>query len=292
MENSFANLISPAKDILILLPNKPYLDQVAAGLSLSLSLKESKNVNINCSNPMTVEFSRLVGVDNVSRDLGSKNLVIKLINYNHEQIDKVAYDIENNEFKLTIAPKSGFKAPDKSQLDVSQSGVSADLIILVGGANEDHFPALSSPDLNNQNIIHVGTRLLEVSSDLKILSFARPASSTSEIVASLIKESGLTFDADIATNLLAGIEDQSKNFQSNEVTADTFMIFAELIKMGGRRMLKSRQVKYPQGAIPNTPYTQRVQSQLDEDIPFPEEEPKDIPSTWSEPKIYTGTSVS
>ncbi len=303
MDNSFKNLIDSIaehQEILVLLPTKPYLDQVASALSLYLSLTAyKKNVSVYSHVPATAEFSRLVGVNKITSDLGKKNLTIKFVDYKADYIEKVSYDVDGEIFKLTVTPKSSFKAPSKEQIHLDYSGISADLAILVGGANESHFPVLQNQEFKNIKIIHVGTRLLEISSDLQVLSFARPASSTSEIVAGLIKESGFPFDADIATNLIAGIEEQSKNFQSPEVTADTFMVFAELLKTGGKRLPKVIPQKFPQGAIPTMPYSQKFTpqensliNQVEEEIPIPEEVPHDIPPTWSEPKIFTGTNIS
>ncbi len=320
MENSFASLINSASEILILLPSKPFTDQVAAGLSLYLSLTESgKSVSISCPAPMVTEYSRLIGVDKVTSELGSKNLIINLVNYDANSVDKVSYDIENGEFKLTISPKSGLKSPTKEQIDINYGGTSGDFVILIGGANDSHFPAISKEEFKSAKIIHIGTRLLEIlNNDLEILSFARPSSSTSELVASLIKESSLPVNEDIATNLLAGIEEQSKAFQSNEVTADTFEIFAELLKLGGKRMPKIIPAKsYPVGSIPTKPFTQKVNqsiskqslslqdnsviqniqpTQITDRQMTPEEAEEElnqeIPPSWSEPKIFTGTSLS
>lgn len=332
MENSFAALTNSAQEILILLPSKPFIDQVAAGLSLYLSLSESgKSVSISCPVSMVAEYSRLIGVDKVTSDLGNKNLVINLVNYDANNVDKVSYDILEGQFKLTISPKSGLKSPTKEQVEVNYSGVSGDLVVLIGGANDSHFPALSMEEFKSAKIIHIGTRLLEIlNNDLEVLSFAKPASSTSEIVANLIKESAFPVNEDIATNLLAGIEDQSKNFQSSDVTADTFEIFAELLKIGGRRMPKIiPATKYPQGSIPSQPFTNRVVTNASKPVientvdkfmtagqnmssnkplnsvpqPLvhdkqmtPEEAEmeldQEIPPSWSEPKIFTGTSLS
>lgn len=309
MENSFASLISSANEILILLPSKPFMDQVAAGLSLYLSLLESgKSVSISCPAPMVTEYSRLIGVDKVTSDLGSKNLIINLVNYDANNVDKVSYDIENGQFKLTIAPKSGFKSPTKEQIDINYSGTSGDLVVLIGGANDSHFPALSKEEFKTTKLVHIGTRLLEIlDHDLQVLSFAKPASSTSELVANLIKESGFAVSVDVATNLLAGIEEQSKNFQSSEVTADTFLVFAELLKLGGRRMPKIIPARnYPNGSIPTRPFTAPVISAKPVEPVFaeassgkqmtPEEAEmelnQEIPPSWSEPKIFTGTSLS
>ncbi len=310
MDNSFKNLIDSAQEVLILLPSKPFMDQVAGGLSLYLSLAGSgKNVSISCPSPMITEFNRLIGIDKIVAEVGNKNLTIKLVNYDAQNVDKVSYDIDNGQFKLTVAPKAGLTSPTKEQIDISYSGVSADTVILVGGANESHFPTLQNPDIKSAKFVHIGTRLLEVTSDLQILSFAKPASSTSELVASLIKEGGFVVEEDIATNLLAGIEEQSKNFQGEGVGPDTFMIFAELLKLGGRRTPKVMPARsYPQGSIPNKPFTSPVQGTVDKfmnGVPAPltqdrqmtpeeaeEELNQEIPPSWSEPKIYTGTTVS
>ena len=278
-ENSFGSIIDSSGSILILLPTKPYFDQVAAGLALYLALRETKDTTITCPSPILVEFNRLVGVNKITSEFGNKNLTIRFTNYKASDIEKVSYDIENGEFKLTVVPKSGFASPKKEQVVFEYSGLSADTIILIGGADETHFPALSSKDLEGSRIIHVGTRALSLSRE-KVMSFAAPASSISELVDTLINQSGLRLDQDIATNLLMGIEEGSGDFKGPDVTAETFEIVAQLLRAGGQRMPKERIEKgsYPPGAIP---------AQVVE-IEKKEEAPKD----WLEPKIYKGTSIS
>ena len=77
MENSLLTLIDSAASVLIVLPTKPYFDQVAAGLSLYLSVHDRKEASIFCPSPMTVGFNRLIGVNKISTELGNKNLTIK-----------------------------------------------------------------------------------------------------------------------------------------------------------------------------------------------------------------------
>lgn len=271
--NSFSPIIDSANSVLILLPSRPYFDQVAAGLALYLALKDKKETAISASTPMIVEFNRLVGVDKVTQELGNKNLTIKFSDYQANDIERVSYDIENGEFKLTVIPKPGVASPKKEQLVVNYSGVSADTIILIGGGNESHFPQLLSKDLLGAKLVHIGTRPLPISSGKEVLSLARPASCLSELVAVLIKESNLNLDADIATNLLLGIEEGTKQFSFSETTADTFETVASLIRAGGKRAGKSA------APIP---------------MPLPEKpvrEPE-APKDWLEPKVYKGTSIS
>lgn len=281
MDNSFGSIIESAASILILLPKKPYFDQVAAGLALYLALRDKKDVAISCPSPMMVGFNRLVGVNKVTQELGNKNLVIKFVDYQAGNIERVSYDIENSEFRLTVIPKPGVPSPKKEQARLTYSGVSADTVILIGGANESHFPASTSNDLVGAKFVHVGTRALSMPPEKGIMSFARPASSVSEVVASLIKESGLTLDVDIATNLLIGIEEGSNKFSSPEVTADTFQMISDLMKAGGQRLRRGPYQKetFPPGSIPGK-------------VVKVEEEKKETPKEWLEPKIYKGTSIS
>jgi hypothetical protein len=287
MENSFSGLIESASSILILLPSKPYLDQVAAALALYLALKNKKETSISCSSPMIVEFNRLIGVNKISSDLGNKNLTIKFNDYPAENVERVSADIENGKFYLTVIPKPGLISPKKEQVQLSFSGVAADLVILVGGANETHFPVICSADLSGAKLVHIGTKALE--STKEILSLAKPASSVSEIVATLINQSGLVLDNDIASNLLAGIEEGSREFKGQDVTAETFEIVAQLLKAGGRRYLKEVSPKGPlfAGSAPKD----NLFVQAAEPKPVQKDDQKP-PKSWLEPKIYKGTSVS
>lgn len=282
MENSFKNLIDAAKSVLILLPINPDLDQVASGLTLYLALRDKKDVNVSCPSPMVVEFNRLVGVNKVSPDLGNKNLTLKFNDYQASDIERVSYDIENGQFKLTVIPKPGVLSPKKEQVELSYSGISGDTIILIGGESQDSFPALASKDIAEAKLIHVGTRALP-STERSVLSFARPGSAISEIVYPLINEIGANTDSDMATNLLAGIEDASKSFTGELVTAETFEIVAHLLRAGGIRPVKVAPEEFPTGVPMNSFFPGQE---------LPQKEDPNAPNDWLEPKVFKGTSVS
>ena len=250
MDTNFTSLIDSSTSILILLPNKPYFDQVAAGLALYLSLREKKETSISCSSAMMVGFNRIIGVDKISAELGSKNLTVKLKGYDANNIEKVSYDIVDSEFNLTIVPKAGLSSPTKEQVDFTYAGVTASLVILIGGANDSHFAALSGDKLAGAKIAHFGTRVLNTAAGSQIMSFAKPASSVSELIANVIKNEGLPTDADVATNLVMGMEDGTNHFEGLEVTPETFEIFAYLLRSGGQRPPKKISAgNYPIGAV-------------------------------------------
>src|SRR3972149_9385794 len=312
MENSFKNVIDQSRTLLVLLPLKPTFDQVAAGLGLYLILRDSKDPQIYSPSPMTVEFNRLIGVNRITQELGNKNLIIRFVDYKASDIERVSYDIENSQFRLTVIPKQKISPPSKEQVELNYSGVSADTVIILGGENEEHFPSISTKELVGANIVHIGTQDIRLSSSKSYISFSRPASSVSEVVASLMKESSIKWDQDIASNLLMGIEVASNNFTDRSVSADTFAIVSELMRAGGERMSVQSQAvstNYPPGAIPGTqlksqpqPQPQVIsqpqvntnsnsqQTQVGDDTKeLDEEEP---PKDWLSPKIYKGTSIS
>lgn len=304
MDTSFTSLIDSATSILILLPTKPYFDQVAAGLALYLSLKGKKEVVISSSSPIMVGFNRLIAIDKIVTEIGNKNLTIKFAGYDANNIEKVSYDIENGEFQLTVVPKSGFVSPQKEHLNLSYSGVSTDLIILIGGANDSHFPLLASEELTSAKVVHIGTRVMASSRD--VMSLAKLGATTSELIANLIKEGELPIDSDIATNLLMGIEEGSNNFGSSEVTPETFETFANLLRAGGQRQSKAKlsPISFPAGSIPTQPFDEKVAQVLqvpqvvqDEhldaaDFDSTQETEADInpPDDWLQPKVYKGAS--
>lgn len=319
MENSFKSVIDQSKSVLILLPTKPFFDQVAAGLGLFLALRQDKDVQVYSPSPMTVEFNRIIGVNRITQEMGNKNLIIRFTDYKADDIERVSYDIENSQFRLTVIPRQRIVPPSKDQVELSYSGISADTVIMVGGTNESHFPVIGYKELTSANIIHVGIKDLTLSSNKTYLSFSRPVSSVSEVVADLIKESGILIDEDIATNLLMGIESASDNLSDANVTAETFAVVSDLMRSGGKRTISQPQAKreqFPQGAIPGqtlrpqafeqnmiqgqtntqqpiqqTPQQQKNQQIQDDPVGDIEEE-EEAPKDWLQPKIFKGTSVS
>lgn len=284
MEESWRKLIDSSKSILILLPTRPFFDQVAAGLALYLSLRNKKEVDIYSSEEMTVEFNRLIGVNKITHEIGNKNLVINFSSYEATDIERVSYDIEGDEFRLTVVPKPGARAPEKDQVRLGYSGVSADTVILVGGANQSHFPEVSLDDLAGAKFAHVGVKDLDLKKE-SFMSFSRPAASICEIAGNLIEQNGLLMDEDVATNLLMGIEEKTEGFSSNEATASTFDMVAKLMRAGGRRNPPKENVqKYPPGSVPG----ERVLKE--EKVNEEESNSADTPKDWLKPKIYKSSS--
>lgn len=307
MEKSFKSVVDNSRSILILLPVNPLFDQVAASLSLYLALEGKKDVVVSCPTQMVVDFNRLVGVNKISDEIGNKNLVLRFADYPAENIERVSYDIENQQFRLTVIPKPQMEPPKKNQVSVNYAGVSADTTILIGGSSPKDFPALSTNELAETKLVHIGVEDLHVPSDRNVISLARPSSSICQIMADYVKELEGGFHPDIASNLISGIVHGSKNFTNSNVNADTFKLAAELMQAGGKIIDRGQkpQLKFPMGSGGKLPFPMNVK--LPTDI-MPEEETHEKPEgesvapnqgqgnnppqSWLKPKIYKGTSVS
>ncbi len=326
MENSFRSIIEQSQSLVIFLPKSPTFDQVASALSLFLGLKDSKPVQIVSASPITVSYNRLIGVDKVSGETGNKNLVIGFSGYDANNIEKVSYDIVEDQFKLTVLPKSGINPPKEDQVKITYEGVSADTVILFGGSTDADFPQLSVKGLESSKMYHVGTHPLTVDPSRIIYTFAQPLASASELTFFLLNEAQLRIDTDIATNLLMGIEDATQNYKSGNVSAETFEVTAALIRAGGRRLSGevADRSKYPAGSIPqatvkpdiqeNQPKVQAVApmdyadfSQTPQEMPIEDIQKATVtedvtvkvnddilnpPDDWLQPKVYRGTSLN
>ena len=318
MENSFTSQLATAKSVVLLVPSKPFFDEVASSLGLYLALKNSgKAVSIVCPSPMTVEYNRLVGIDKVTTSLGGGgNLVIQFDGYDANKIDRVSYDVDGATFKLTVIPKAGNQSPVQNQVKLSGGeGESSDLLVLIGGDDLDHFPLINPTNPPTTKLVHIGIKILGKLGTLPVVSFAKPASSVSEVVTAYIKEMNLPIDKDMATNLLGGIEAHTQSFIAGAVTPATFEMAAELIKLGGVRggafVPPVSPTPTSLGQPPTQPVTQSVPfsyqpmsapAPIDVPVtpapvapapaPIQSGEPVTPPADWLNPKIYTGTNVS
>ncbi|MCX6816965.1 MAG: hypothetical protein NTZ93_03805 [Candidatus Beckwithbacteria bacterium] len=279
---------STAKQTLILLPQNPDLDAVAAGLSLYLALtKKQVNVSIGCPTPMTVQFNRLFGVDKIKPRIGNQNLVISF-QYPEDSLEKVSYDKDpaNQRFNLTIEPKAGMQPLDTTSVEYSYTGSSADIIFVIGARQLEDLGDLYKSEqklLDDKTKILVNLSSLDRNAQFGTVNLYDPTvSATCEIVFTVINDLGLALESDIATNLLAGIEAKTANFTSPQTTADTFEMVAQLLRFGAKKGQMTTPFSRPLNpltrpaanpwALPNNPVKAAT------------------PPDWLKPKVLTSSS--
>lgn len=104
-----------------------------------------------------------------------------------------------------------------------------DLAIFVDSATLDRVGEIKNitKDIFKINIDHhiSNTRYADI-------NIVKDISSTSELIYSLLKELGITITLDMAQAIYLGIINDTGNFSHSNVTANTFMVASELIKIG------------------------------------------------------------
>ncbi len=322
--------LTTANSILIVLPQNHTVDTVAAGLALYLSLTQqfsdpetgscTKSITIASGQDMTVAYQRLYGVGDISKKLGSKNLVITL-NTPFENIDRITSDNDNGKLNIIIETKQGVNRLSRNEIDFSYRGLDADLIIAVGLGSTDQAGSLLSQEttlFTDKDIITLTCQPGAV--PFGAINIHEPqACGVCEITAKLVRFLKLAVDEDIATNLLAGIEAVTNNFML-KTTADTFAAVSWCMRLGGRRNhltgAVGNQIPQPapftmptKSALPFSPTQQEtVEPKQSASIPpFPpttttqEEQSsqthseEDVPpqKDWFEPKIFkTDTKIN
>jgi len=287
--------VAAVNKVIVVLPANPNFDEVSSGLSLLLSLKDNgKNVSVVCPSPMTVEFNRLVGVDQVSPKAKGNDFVIN-VDFLMEQIEKVSYNDEGGKLNLVIQPKIGTPELSEKSVTFSSTGVNADLILSVGIRDIGQISGIIDGDLATTNIIDIDNDPRNPQfGNINIIDLE--ASSISEMVLGIILGLNLSLTTDIAQNILSGIWKNTHGLIGAEIGADTYESVAICLRNGAKKPL---EVAGPKSAeqfkLKPRIWTQPPQLHKEETKPLektPDEEPPNPPADWFEPKIYKGTNIA
>ncbi|HCR81010.1 MAG: hypothetical protein UY47_C0003G0034 [Parcubacteria group bacterium GW2011_GWB1_49_7] len=259
--SSLKDYLKTAETVAVIVGPKPTDDQLAVASALYQGVAAlGKEVGLYA--PKDLLNRHFTAIKNVSTKLGKQNLVIDF-DYNENAVDKVSYHIgeESGKFYLTIKPKKGYQPLDKSTINFSYAGADAELVFLVGVY-----------DLESLNQLYFGYENLYSSAFIVTLHTFKPelgnvqfdlsgTSSMSESVVDILEGLEIPLNADIATDLLAGIESMTHNLQSRTATAETFTVIAKLLQLGARRVnhLEQPRVDQPQLVSPsaNKPHSPR-----------------------------------
>jgi len=271
-------LLASARQTSIVLAQKTSVDRVAAGLALYLALKKTRQaadqVTIFCGRPMTVEFSSLVGVDQIKTQWQNKNLVISF-DYTEGSIEKVSYNIENKKFNLLIQPKKGFPPLATENLQYHYSGQQPDLIFAIGGRN---LADLGEIYFQHKQVF-AKTALVNLDNSSQNQNFGKinlvdaQASSFSELVALMIDHLKLEIDSDISANLLVGLQAATNNFSLDKAGPLSFEAAAFCLRHSVRGQKAKPTLK---------PMPAKVSA---------ENQPEKPPQDWLEPKVYKGNTL-
>lgn len=224
--------------IFVLFGQNATTDHVAAALGLYLVLKAAgKQVTVASPTELRTEFSRLVGLNQVTNQIGNRNLVISFTNYNFEHVDKVSVsDPASDHFELIIQPKNGHHSPDPKDIEYSFKGAQADLIFTIGVSRLEDLGELYEAErglYSEATVVSFNRRQNPSYAAVSVVDTT--ASSLSEIVAEFVQELGLSFQDDTASNFLAGIDFATNRFQNPMISPSAFIMAGRLLQAGARR---------------------------------------------------------
>lgn len=246
------DLLANSRSLLVLLGKEPTFDQVAAATALSQVMRQ-QGKEVLFASPQSDEKSdqpdeqlltKLHGLDLLEHKLGNQNLVISFA-YTETSVDKVTYHLgeESQRFFLTIKPQQGQPPIDTSSVEFSYTGVSADLIFLVGVHDPETLEELylgQEAVFNDLPIITIHTFEPEMAA---IALDTSGTSGASELVAQLCRGLEYPLAADAASDLLLGIEVASESFTQSKTTMATFELVATLMQAGAVRQSISKAAR-------------------------------------------------
>src|SRR3989338_6868387 len=235
-QKSVFDSINKAHRILIALPSNANGDAVGSGLALySFAKKLDKEPEIVTASQTLEQFSFLPHISEVKHELEAQQSFVISVNTSQAPLDELSYEGKPDRVDIFLKPKTGkFSATDVSfknarfpyELIITLHAPSLDNLGEIYEKNTDLF--FETPIIN---IDHHPNN--EYYGEINHVDLA--ATSTSEIVASLIEEfeSGL-MDESIATSLLTGIIVETNSFQHVKTTPKAFLKASQLIAQGGR----------------------------------------------------------
>jgi len=210
------------ENILIVVGDSYSLDELAAALSLGLSLeKAAKKVKLFSHKAPLVEEASLFGVSKLVNAAASGKLIISIPEA-LESVDKVTHYLDGETLNIVVHPANPQVRLSPAKIKISTQEELPDLIILLNSSWNDFVNTLNTQDQKIYSDIPkfaVG-RVSDESQEVTWISSLENAC-ISEIVTWTLAKLDLPIDSDCASNLFQGMQSATK-FLPPVATANTF----------------------------------------------------------------------
>lgn len=278
----FKELLAQSESVLVIYAPDALRDHLFAATALykTLQLTTTKEVHLLSSEDLSKDEPDIVYLSETRTEIGHKNLCLTF-DYIKESVEKItsSIDEDSNKLHITIKPQKGQKPLSQDSVSFSYTGADADMVVLIG---VDDLESLDQLYIGYENL-YQSTALVSINSyettfgNLKIDILG--SSCVSEYVSGLLQNLGYDLDAEVATNLLAAIDEETEKLESYLATADTFETVAHLLRSGARRFVREPQDEEP---LPMNYSQQPMMDPVPELVEEPEEE--EIVVVSEEPK--------
>lgn len=236
-EQQAVELISRAKNILILTPERASTDTLSAAVAVALLAKKlQKNADIVSPGRTGAWPSFLPEDVSIKPEIGTLRSFHVHINVKDVPLSELMYDIKEGVLDITLVPKTG--AWTSSDVTVKHGEERYDLIIALGAADLLSIgkPAQQQADFfYRTTIINIDHRTDNEYWGQVNLVDLNAVSSTEVIYGWLERWNIQLIDESIATCLLAGMIAETKSFRTPNVTPKTLAASSTLVGMGAKR---------------------------------------------------------
>lgn len=298
--------ISTANSVYVLLGTRHSADTVGACLALAQGIKSlGKTVFVASPKQIAGACAQFEGAAEVAQEIGNRNLVITLALNNTDDIDKISYNVNEEEktFNLVVQPRADAAPIGSDNVKFTYSGAQADAVIIIGAASTQELGFF----YEQEKKLFEGTTTIALSPAFS-QKFAThthelaQGESTAEVTKTLLEQLQVALTGSMATNLLAGIDEVTNKLQNPSTTPEMFEAVGSLIRAGGTRMFDMPSLNQkpvapnPVPASQSQPVTsaptpavatpRENRPQTEETAPKSEIQ---VPQDWlKQPKIYKG----
>jgi nanoRNase/pAp phosphatase (c-di-AMP/oligoRNAs hydrolase) len=238
IHNQIKQLIDKSKRILITTSQRFSGDGLSSCLALAHVLKKlnkQSEIIIEAFN-VPAEFKFLPGVEVVNGEVKKLKKYLITLDISQTGLDELAYDIEEGNLRIHLAPKRGvFNAND---LKFQTSEFSFDLIFIMGAQDLESLGSL----YDNHRDLFYKIPVINIDNSPQNDNYGHlnlidlTATSTTEIIYELIKNWSINlFDDKIATCLLTGMISATRSFKTENVSPKSLTVASELMRYGANR---------------------------------------------------------
>lgn len=228
----FLSLLKKSKEILIIIPPAPTDDAICSAFGLSrLISKQQKNAYLHFREPLPSRLSFLKPPDRIIDSLsGSRDFVI-IFRTTYNKILKVKTEEKPDEYHIRVTPSNG--SIDPRDFSIAPAQFKYDLAIILNTASLESLGKLYQENTDlffevpKVNIDHQSSN--ENYGQVNLVDMTAP--SVAEIITQFALENHEQLvDQDIAQSLLAGIIAATDSFQKPNITPNTMILAARLMK--------------------------------------------------------------
>lgn len=245
---------TPGAKIAVIIPQNFSIDQLAAGLAMSMVLKKLEHsvVVLSATQPR-VGDSRLFDIDQLTSNVPSENFVITLTNA-VSKLKRVKHFVDGDDLKFMLFPRDNASKFEASEITHGYEATGFDMIVIIGQDAQNalaRFPQLAHTNcptvVISKNPAHAHDQSLSI--------IDQDAKSVSEIVARIIESAQIPAWEDLAFNIFQGISAATNNFSVSLVTPGVLETATWAVENGASQTALSVETK------PFTPQNQQPHQQ-------------------------------